>query len=372
MGTRYIQNDGSTGSVDDTPMYGSNAVFLNGTNQSVPLKIVHQLGAEEVPNGDFSNGFTGWTSANSTENVSSGACVLTADADNAYITTGANIALIGGVNYRCYAYIKNDMSVNDVYLQIYKSGYAAVQTIKVVSAGETFDDYFEFIANPDMVILVVMMGSGAVGETITIDNLYIQAITTDSSHLTYISPLNQAVTTLDMSTVLSTIYDMEDSHSNTFATDVVVTQDDRDYIQINPETVYNMWKSGIQNPNLSFAPSNIKHLYLGNSAGLGGDVEHDVVTNTSATIVNPTPEVWTTYKNENTGISNFLLVMNASGEVINVVTSGTIVGANDGRYLKLPLVTPQDKTILKDVDKIEGSDASLTIYYTDETTEEIT
>ncbi len=76
--------------------------------------------------------------------------------------------------------------------------------------------------------------------------------------------------------------------------------------------------------------------------------------------------------NQPFGMQNFLLIQDSSGRPTGVATAGQIQGVDDERYLELPLATPVDKPILKDVDSIVGDDSLLLITYVDTTTEEVT
>ena len=51
---------------------------------------------------------------------------------------------------------------------------------------------------------------------------------------------------------------------------------------------------------------------------------------------------------------------------------GELIGKDDGRFLRLPLTSDTDKTILKDVNKIEGDASSVLITYVDTSTETVT
>ena len=364
---REIVNVGTNGSASNIILHGSNAIYMNGTDQYTRLKIPYQLGVEE---------FT------------------------AYLTYGGVVATENGVNDWTL------VGTNANYLQIEGVTYTDRNnrvwtfTANIVSGSATYDQYDDGVGwqTLDVPVVIVngvntveMPGRGdgnnylflrnsTTSQTFEIDSTFtsIKEVNNVNSFITRHNVSDNTVTTLDMVTTHSTTYKQETSFNNWFATNVVVTAEDRTYIKAHPEALVNMWFGADYTGVLSFDKTDMQGIYIGNEGELGVvERVYDITDQTWATyaeVINFTEACRNdpTVLNTDYGVSNFLLKQDASGRVIGMADAGTIVGANDGRYLKLPLVTPQDKTILKDVDKIEGDDTLLTIYYTDETTEEIT
>ncbi len=75
--------------------------------------------------------------------------------------------------------------------------------------------------------------------------------------------MNIELVEIDHSATLSTTYRMEESFQNYFATDVQLTDADKEAIKARPELLAILWFTGVQN-GLSFTKSSIHHLYLGN------------------------------------------------------------------------------------------------------------
>jgi hypothetical protein len=91
----------------------------------------------------------------------------------------------------------------------------------------------------------------------------------------------------------------------------------------------------------------------------------------AAEIAAYTSSCLTTLQNTDYGASKFNITKDSLDRFTGMATAGTITGADDGRNITIPLLTPITKTLTKDVDKIEGDENSVTITYVDTTTESL-
>ena len=72
-------------------------------------------------------------------------------------------------------------------------------------------------------------------------------------------------------------------------------------------------------------------------------------------------------QNQNKGVQDLVILDDVNGRPESMA-DGYIKGADDARFITLPLETPQDYLVTKDIKLIEGGTAQVTITHTDDTT----
>ena len=209
------------------------------------------------------------------------------------------------------------------------------------SSTDTYSDkkrYFDNIASASTAYHGIINSGNAVGLNESGDSG--QSVTLnieDTFDYSYYDVNNQNQVKV---TATSTTVSINISFNNFFVTDTTISTNDLDLINLEPSLILRLY-FGDTTTGLSFNSSNIKHIYSGNSGGLGGNVVHDLVTDTNFAITGATANTWNTFKDIDYGLQNLLLVMNSSGEVTGYRNENTVDFINKTGYVDTNIIPNQ-------------------------------
>ena len=313
---RVIRNLATVSPSYDGQAKGSCSVYLNGTDQSVPVPITSDVsyitwmnpidgtyetlapqndgGAsskELVANGDFSDGDDGWE----------------ATAVTSSYVSDSNFHMIG-TTYK-YATLRRVGLVIDPN----KTYFQAVNLVAFTTLGIRIPDgsapYLEVNTLGESTYISDGTANPKMGELVSANSVG-QDITIGSVSLKQVLPL-------------STTYSLTESWQNLLVTSVAVTDADRTYMENYPEALVNMVLTSVDNGSLSFGVADIEHYYLNMASD---NVIYDLVGTSDLAVTNGTDECRThaSVLNTQIGTSNLALIRDASGRPTAPVDANTL------------------------------------------------
>jgi len=288
-GERTLDNAGSSGSANDAPLYGSKAIYQNGTDNSLPVPLEYTLSATDTKQ-------TATLGADWVDNGSDSYTASSATSDLSDISsTGTNVV----INFTISNYSAGTLD-----------GQSANGTYETTGTNEA------------------LTAVGFTGDVLI--NSAKEITSVDTKALLYYSPVNNEWKVIE-TIPTSTTYTFTDSFADITKLSKVPMASDLVYLNANPDDVRRL-QLGVTIDELSFDATDIQDMFPGNDYE-NGDAVQSLDGTVSLTIVNYVTANRDTYKNTQYGPTDFRFVKDATtGRITGLTTSDSIRLDNSGMY----------------------------------------
>ena len=355
-GTRYIKNDGKGGSSFNAEAFASDHIYLNGTTQSVPYPVLHNLGSNEITG-------LSWSLVSGDE--------TSALTDNTASTFTLAVTVVGTNAYRPYIRINSTANSST---KSYKISFTATVTsgtsvIKRLYNGVNYDSNYTVTDGYNEIVLV-NIGDDAYGSLIvyfdgtqlfdvSATNFLVEEITLPTA--SYLSRFGSTTNTIiELSSTgdrgdtlpIGTTYSVTDSHQ--FALNHTAPLEDIDIsaLEADPNLAFRMFLDGEVLPS-GFSNTDVGWFSGGNEGLASAEKVYDLSDQaflTYVSIVDYDAATRTTLANQSNGASNLKLTRNVSGGTTGIAAANTTQWEADGRTAVTNWTITAPFTITEEID----------------------
>jgi len=245
----------------DGAVHASNIVALSPESPA-PMPIIHQLGADNVLNGDFTTDIVGWlgdASGTAVWDTLNGGCLkLPSTSIYNYIRSNISPTQVAGntqrITFKAYSAITITRRLSTY------NGVAYVHFEDVILTAGVWTECSFVVTIVASIDIYLGFDNCIAGDEIYYDDVVNETLTTDNSYATF-THADGSLETIDNVATPATTYNLTVPSQNYFTTDVPVSQADRDYMEANPNAFTNMMVLGVEDVNLSFNIANVKNWF---------------------------------------------------------------------------------------------------------------